>query len=780
MSSIFCGGLAGLASSPALAATQGASGAPSSSTAPGAQPAGALEEIVVTARHTGERVQDTPVAITAMSGEQLSNQGVSGIGDLSKSVPSVSLNPSFGGYGKSVIAFVRGVGQGDFLPAFEPGVGFYVDDVYQGTMFGSQVDLGDIDRVEVLRGPQGTLFGKSNEGGAVRIFTPQPKGTNTGYFAAGYGSYNHELAKGAYDTALVADKLFLRVAGGVNHIDGYVDRIDYACAHPTTAGSIQPTTVGNNCKVGVMGGDTARVMRVDLRWLATPQLEMTLSADLDDDTGEPAAEKLLAVNPAAAGAAGNAATSGYGIPWDSRFITNGLSNYVSYADQKTGISFPAVNNVTSWGFSHKLQWESPLGVQVKNILAFRKYTGEFIEGWGNSPIQVNDNYFRPEHNQLSDELQIIGKAFGGKLDWVGGAYYYDAHTELNDFIYLPEFGFAFYGKDPVQDSDKSVFLHGVYHATDALNLEVGVRRTSEEKSYTFNRNLTSIFGAVPPGATIPGFEGNPTSKATTDRNDYRLSAQYKFAPDLMGYVQWATGFKGGGINPRPSGISDVHSFAAEDLSSYEVGLKSEWLDHRLRLNVDGYVSDYTNLQLSIPVFSNGAAGSTVSNAGKVQIKGAEIEVQAIPVPGMLINAAYDYLSYDILDLGAAAGVPGGPAKGDLAPYVPQQKFNIGAQQEFVLGRGGKLTPRLDWVWQSTTYGDAANTSFTKQDPYGVLDFHLIYATADGKWKANFEVKNLNDQKYYINIFSQYSTSGMVVGQPARPRSVMLTLQRFFQ
>ncbi|QUD90252.1 TonB-dependent receptor [Phenylobacterium montanum] len=730
----------------------------------------------MTARHSGERLQDAPVAISALTGQQLSNQGVSSLADLSRSVPSVSLNQSFGGYGKSVIAFVRGVGQGDFLPAFEPGVGFYINDVYQGTIFGSLADLSDVDRVEVLRGPQGTLFGKSNEGGAVRIFTPQPRGSESGYIQAGYGSYNRRMAKGAYDATLIPDTLFLRIAGGVNSIDGYVDRIDYACAHPATAGTIKATKVGD-CKVGSEGGDDAKVARADLRWIVSPSLEMTFSADMDDDRGEPSAEKLLAVNTAATGL--TAANSGYGIAYDSRFITNNLSTYTSYTDQKTGVSFPAVNNVFSWGVSHALNWRTPWGVQVKNTLAYRKYNGEFTEIWSNAPIQADDNYFKPEHNQFSEELQVLGKAFHNRLDWVTGLYYYDAHTELNDFIYLPEFSFAFYGKDPVHDSDKSIFLHGVYHLTDKLNVEAGIRHTSEEKLYTFNRYLTSIFGAVPAGATIPGFEHNPQSKASTDRNDYRFSLQYKFTPDLMAYVQYATGFKGGGINPRPSGISDVHPFAAEDLVSYEAGVKSEWFERRLRVNVDGYFSDYTNLQLSIPVFSNGAAGSTVSNAGKVHINGAELEVQAAPIKGMLINASYDYLNYDIIDLGAAAGLAGGPAKGDLAPFVPETKFNIGAQQSFTTPIG-VITPRLDWTWQSKTYSDAANSPLTLQKAYGVLDAHLLFETADHKWKANLEVKNLTNQAYYLNKFSQYNTAGMVVGQPARPRTVFLTLQRSFQ
>src|ERR1039457_229982 len=173
--------------------------------------AAALEEVTVTARRVSENLQRTPVSITAITSEDIDNRGVTSIGDLASEAPNVTLEQNTAGFGKSAIAFIRGVGQYDYLPAFEPGVGFYVDDVYQGTLFGSLVNLTDIGRVEVLRGPQGTLFGKDNEGGAVRFFSPQPTGDNSGSVEAGYGSYNRQQVKGSFDVALVPDQLFLRV-----------------------------------------------------------------------------------------------------------------------------------------------------------------------------------------------------------------------------------------------------------------------------------------------------------------------------------------------------------------------------------------------------------------------------------------------------------------------------------------------------------------------------------------------------------------------------------------
>src|ERR1700733_8374937 len=186
-----------------------------------------LEEITVTARYRTENLQETPIAITAISGEETEQRGFNNVVDITKSAPNVTLQQSGSNGGKAAVAFIRGVGQSDFTLSFEPGVGFYLDDVYFGTIFGAMFDLGDIDRVEVLRGPQGTLFGKNSEGGAVRIFSTQPKGDNSGYLELGYGSYNRSMLKGAYDFSIIPDTLTMRISGGVNTVDGYVTRYDF-------------------------------------------------------------------------------------------------------------------------------------------------------------------------------------------------------------------------------------------------------------------------------------------------------------------------------------------------------------------------------------------------------------------------------------------------------------------------------------------------------------------------------------------------------------------------
>ena len=302
-----------------------------------------LSEVVVTARFKTENLQSSPIAITAVTADQIEARGYVNVTDVAHAAPNVNIESAGSGFGKSAFVSIRGVGQNDFKYTFEPGVGFYIDDVYFGTVFGSIFDLTDINSVEILRGPQGTLFGKNTEGGAVRIFTKKPGGDNTGYFEAGFGSFNRERFRGAYDFALVPDRLFLRVSAGSNRSNGYMDVLDFACANPSLAGKLKPVTYVNGCKIGTYGGDNVQVARVALRFLATDKLEFNLAADLTDDHGEEPATKMLVLGgPILAKYSAAQTIPQYGIPLDSRFLTNSpYTTYGTYNDPILGLrAFP--------------------------------------------------------------------------------------------------------------------------------------------------------------------------------------------------------------------------------------------------------------------------------------------------------------------------------------------------------------------------------------------------------------------------------------------------------
>src|ERR1700691_4116021 len=322
-----------------------------------------LEEIVVTAEYRSENLQSAPIAITALSGDSLTERGIDNLAEVTKAAPNVILFQANAAYGKTMAAGIRGIGQGDFnFASAEQGVGIYVDDVYFANTFGSMFDLLDVDRVEVLRGPQGTLFGKNSIGGAIRLVSKQATGDDSGYAEVTVGDYNRREVRAGFDVALIKDVLMLRVSGLSKQRNGYVDRLDYACEHPTTAGNLPVQQLGEgNCTLGTEGGVDVSGVRAQLRWVPNDVIEDRFEASAIDDKSEAAAEVMVVADPALSPAmqAFNANTiiPRYGIPYDQRFQTGGTyTTYSTFYDPWLNVGYPADNTVHEWSTSNVFSW----------------------------------------------------------------------------------------------------------------------------------------------------------------------------------------------------------------------------------------------------------------------------------------------------------------------------------------------------------------------------------------------------------------------------------------
>jgi iron complex outermembrane recepter protein len=783
-----------------------------------------LSEIIVTARFKSENLQTAPIAITAVSAEQIDARGYVNVADVAHGTPNVNIEPAGSGFGKSAFVSIRGVGQNDFKYTFEPGVGFYIDDVYFGTVFGSVFDLSDIDSVEILRGPQGTLFGKNTEGGAVRIFTKKPTGNDTGYLEAGYGSFSRVKLRGAYDFTLIPDRLFVRVSAGSNHSTGYMDVLDFACANPGLAGRLKPVTTASGCRIGSYGGDNVQVARLAVRFLATDTLELNLSADLTADHGEEPATKMiaLALPPNPNGTPGKPGTQisnalalysaaqaipQYGIPLDSRFLTTSpYTTYATYADPIVGLQGPITSSVYSGGVAGTIDWDTPLdGVHIKSITAYRRYHGEFAEDTSGAPISGNlpINFLR--HHQFSEELQLSGRALNNTLDWATGAYYLDSEDFNNGIVdnsaNVGGRGILFLTGDPASSKDESVFAHINYKITSQLGLELGARYSHETKRYTFYRYEPNLVGVVPQGL-FPTNQGNylagfappyPTGNVSISRVDPKVGLSWQWTPEIMTYAQYSTGYKSGGFNPRPLTRSQVTTFGPEKVAAYEVGLKSEWLDHRLRANVAAFTNNYSSLQLPVATIDPGTGfpAFLTESVGSARIRGVELELEARPVGGLDINASVGYLHYKTMNLGAAAYNPdinpatnapinpGGPTLSDVPALTPTWKGNVGAQYAIPLGSFGTLTPRLDYTYQSKVFNDPQDELVSMQPGYGLLNARLTWDSERGGWQTSLFVSNLTDKVYFITERNQLSTYDEVDGQPGPPRQFLFTLRKKF-
>jgi len=737
-----------------------------------------VQDIVVTAQFRSANLQDTPLAITAISGEQLADRSFNNIADVGKAAPSVTLRLGSSGYGKSTQAYIRGIGQTDFNFALEPAVGFYVDDVYHASLFGTSFDLLDLERVEILRGPQGTLFGKNSIGGAVRLISKKPTDRFEASVEGTYGSYDRLDLRGMVNIPLVADQLALRLSVASKQRDGYVDRVDFACAYPELAGNLQPTvsTNGNSCKVGTLGGESVRAGRAALRWTPTANVEVNLVAEVIRDNSEAAADSLIYVNENAASLVNYNNTRlipTYGIPFDNRFVVDPYVTFATYDSAFLGRKVPPVNTVHSESYSGEINWDITDNVQFKSITAYQKFNGRFTQNANNSPLPValTDNIAGFE--QFTQEFRLVGTAFDDLLDWAAGVFYFDGDSTLGGGAYLAASNIAFDQDESTDSSNRSAFVHGVFHLTDQFSLTAGVRYSKESKTYTFNR--TNVPAGTPffPGGAFT----SPASKF--DRFDYKIGLDYKVTDDVMLYGQFSTGFKGGGINPRPFTPAAAVPFGPETLEAYEIGLKSDLFDRLIRFNLAAYHSDYSNLQLSANGFdNNGAPSIIIANAGKARINGLEAELQIRPTQGLHIEMSASYTDFKIKDLGAAAGVSGGPTLASKPSGTPAWKYNAGIEYEADLGSAGTLTPRFDLYYQSKVFNEWTNNPRAMQEGYAVANGRLTYSAPEDEWYAALSVTNIFDKFYYVNKFIQ-AGSYIFTGQPARPREWAITVGRRF-
>lgn len=402
-----------------------------------------LEEVIVTAQFRSERLQDTPIAITAVNAELLAQRSQTNLVQVAAQAPNVNLNPNQGSFGPGMGASIRGIGQYDLNPALEPGVGIYIDDVYYSQITGSNFDLLDVDRVEVLRGPQGTLAGKNSIGGSVKLFSKKPDGDGGGFIEAAYGKFDRVEARGGANFAIVPDRLFMRVAGVTRDQDGYVDRVDFGCANPGNTAGPNGTNIpsqraaGESCKVGEQGGKDNWGLRAALRFTPSDALDINLISDVTRDRSETPATTLVSITRNANNAPFTTYTSANFIPRD-RYVT-----YATFLDPATFSAVAALSGqdpangplqnptnikLNSWGVSGSVDWRLSESLSVTSISAYRHYTTEFGDDQDVSPLALAQGFNDLSHRQTSQEVHLNGSAFNDLLDYTVGGFYFDQTT----------------------------------------------------------------------------------------------------------------------------------------------------------------------------------------------------------------------------------------------------------------------------------------------------------------------------------------------------------------
>jgi iron complex outermembrane receptor protein len=784
-----------------------------------------LEDIIVTSEFREKSIQDTPLAISAVNAEMIEARNQVTLDQISWHMPNVSLRPNNSGMGSSLVAVIRGVGQTDFNPSGEEGVAIYVDDVYYSTITGNILDLLDLERVEVLRGPQGTLAGRNAIGGAIKLFTRKADGSDDGFVSLTYGDYDRLDVKGAGGFTIVPDKLFARVAGVSRSRDGYVTRLDYACANnspaPGNPGGIPTYTTtrgGLGCELGKEGGQSMTAGRFSLRWLVSDYFEVNFAANIVNDKSESQptvlleargsadADRLMVV-PIFIDNNGNGLYDEGDVQYDSRFVTAGTYyNYATYINDGTNFPdpnyidlsvytpdvLPPINHLKSEDYTLSLNWQITDNVSLLSVSSYREYLNEFSNDEDVSPLAVGQLFQRMDHEQFTQELRLNATLWDGYADLTVGGFYLDKETNEDGRVDINYAALNFlHGPDIVPSESTAFFSHIALHLSDRSDLSLGLRYSEDEKSYTFHRHNPDGTAVSPPTGypwapgqapnnLVAGLDGLSTFYSD-ERWDWRAAIDYDFTDNIMGYAQIATGYKIGGNNARPFFPSQLHVTESEELISYEIGMKSTLAD-QLRLNGAIFFNDYTDIQLMANLCAWAPEGQQtpcagVANVGDADVQGFELEGVWSPTRAFSLDFSYAYMDFEYTRLDPLANVPADSS----APYTPETKWSLGAQYTFELGDGwGDLTPRIDYYWQDEVYAAALGVTGVMIPDYGVLNGRLTWRSEDFKWEVSLEGSNITDKYYYLTIYDLYDMgTGYINGQPGRPIEWAVTIKRLW-
>lgn len=763
---------------------------------------GGVADIVVTAQFREGNLQKTALSITAVNAEGLTARGMTNVVEIGNLIPNAVIQPLGAGFGATAAAFIRGVGLGDVSLSYEPAVPIYVDDVYLGRPQGAFLDLLDLERVEVLRGPQGTLSGKNAVGGAIKMVTKKPEGSGKGYVEATVGNFNRVDIRGSFDVSIIPDKLFARFSASSKTADGYHKILDYECVNGagslgagTTGSVVLPGILpqdlgsvpyGNNCVVDKLGDENVQTGRVAIRYLASEDVEILVSGDYTRQRQKGPSDKYT-VNNGANGL--NQAWSGlvtvplFGVPFDGRFLTD--SPYTSYhrfgTDPISGRSVPNINNLDHWGVAATIDWQLADDLSLSSISGYRYFENAFGRDSDGSPLPNNFTYDVTTHKQITQELRLSGTT--GGLDWTVGGFYYWA-KDRND-----AWGILYPGLITAQDAvDRqtvkswAAFFHGQYQVTDALSITAGARYTNDRKDigiwrYNFLTGTTAI--------------DNAELKISAERVTPMASINYQWNPDLMTYALYSRGFRGGGYSPRPANALQVAAFDPETVDNFEVGIKSDWLDRKLRLNISAFYSKYKDMvqfkqfAASDPDNPSGANWFRALNTAQSHFKGVELELTASPIPGMHLDGSVGWIDYTLEDDGGAGFCQTFTnGKKCLAPRTPRWTAAFGADYQFDLGKAGTLTPRFDVRYQSRVFFltptlGATYSDINGQAPYAVVNGKITWRSADEDWEVSLYGRNLTDKAYFQGKLSLVGAFGREQGSVARPREFGVTVRRNF-
>ena len=766
----------------ALAEAEGAAADSTQARQSATPPTASLGDIVVTARRRDERAQDVPIALTVVNEELLDRTGAYNVGQVTQLAPSVQLltsNP------RNTAITIRGLGASYGLAndGLEQGVGIYVDQVYYGRPATATLDFVDLDRIEILRGPQGTLFGKNTTAGALNITTRDPSFTPEGQAELSFGDYGFLQAKASVSGPIVDDKVAGRFSVVSTRRDGVLDNV--------TTGTKQ-------------NSQDSISLRGQLLFQPTDQLRVRLFADYADLTPECCTQVYVTagqtLKPAAQQFAALAAGRGY--------APASTNPYDRLADVDSGIQADQIHRGVSAIVDYDFGWAT-----LTSVSAWRAWDWGPQNDRDYTALDITRQSANPSwQDQWSQELRLSSNG-NHRIDWTGGLYAFHQAVETHgvteygaDATYwllspsLPDAlldGYTVFNDSRIETDSYAVFGQLTWNITDRLHLTPGLRYTYEEKSGTYAATTTG--GLATTDATLIsrrlGIARPQAYDAEISDDDLsgQVSLSYDFSDDVLVYGSAARGYKSAGINMAgipnlPSGQPSLTNAVVkpEVVTTYELGLKTQGFDRRFTPNLAAYRTDVEDYQANVVDSGPGALRGYLANAEKVVIQGIELDAVARPNErlDLYANVAWTDAKYDSFANGpcplerigtstVACDLSGKELPG-VSPWAASAGGEVHGNGGF-LGLPGQFYGGADASFRSTYNSDASVSRYTEIEGYTILNLRAGFR-ADNGWEASVWVRNALDEDYLQFVSVQSGNSGLVIGNPGDPRTVGITLR----
>lgn len=712
--------------------------------------AGQEGDIIVTARRREERLQDVPIAVTAIGADALASRGLESVTQVSQIAPNLQFTPGQGGNSGGIAAFIRGIGENDFIITSDPAVAVYIDGVYVARTFGASTELLGIDRIEVLRGPQGSLFGKNTIGGAINVVSSVPGQTERVEADIRYGSYNTVRGR-----AMIEKPLTDRLSFGVSALGEFGE-------------GWQKVPSGKN-----LSNRNLITGRAALHYDAAP-IDMVLTVDGLRRRQNGAAHNMLAFQPS--------------------FFSDLFSTFIAPcctvpSKRNRTDTTPFFNRDDTDSLNSSLTVTADLGgLTLKSITGYRFVDAQFgRDGDASSAINYAGDFHDERARQLSQEVQL-STDLGGRGSILVGAYAFRERTRDNTVLIVADGLYPALlaaGFDPAvatsldlnidfrnrqTTTNYAVFGNATYDLTDALTAEVGGRYTYERKRFT--QSATRIYSGAPLLAGTPEYTLKDNWSAFTPR----ASLSYKFQPNIMGYASWSRGFRSGGFNGRPTSLEEIGSYDPEKLTSYELGLKTT-LGRVATINLAVFRNDYKDQQILINTVSqsSGLIVTRNENAGKSRIQGFEIDASFRLSSRFSLTGSFGYLDAKYLEYSSLInGVPT-----DVSFRRPKQApdltGSLSAVYRLPFDNGDAATFRVDASYRTSVFLDVENTDLLRTPDNALVNASIEYELADSGFSVRGQVDNITGRQILTAGVDLRPAFGFVEGYYSQPRRYWLSI-----